>query len=83
MDLVLVGIEDVDTAEDVHWLSNKIVNLRIFPDATGVMNLSVKEAGGNILIVSQFTLHASTKKGTGPVTSVPAGLKLPFRYTSN
>jgi D-tyrosyl-tRNA(Tyr) deacylase len=64
--LVLVGIEDADSTADVHWLSNKIVNLRVFPDATGVMNLSVKEAGGNILIVSQFTLHASTKKGNRP-----------------
>jgi D-tyrosyl-tRNA(Tyr) deacylase len=64
--LVLVGIEDVDTAEDVHWLSNKIVSLRIFSDAEGVMNLSVKDTGGNILIVSQFTLHASTKKGNRP-----------------
>jgi D-tyrosyl-tRNA(Tyr) deacylase len=64
--LVLVGIEDADGSEDVHWLSNKIVNLRVFPDATGVMNLSVKEVGGNILIVSQFTLHGSTKKGSRP-----------------
>ncbi|BAV09062.1 D-tyrosyl-tRNA(Tyr) deacylase [Filimonas lacunae] len=64
--LVLVGIEDADTAEDVAWLSGKIVNLRIFNDDSGVMNVSVKEAGGDILLVSQFTLHASTKKGNRP-----------------
>ena len=64
--LVLVGIEDADTQEDILWLSGKIVNLRIFPDAEGVMNLSLKEAGGDLLIVSQFTLHASTKKGNRP-----------------
>jgi len=64
--LVLVGIEDADTAEDIAWLSGKIVNLRIFNDADGVMNESVKEKGGDILVVSQFTLHASTKKGNRP-----------------
>ena len=64
--LVLIGIEDTDTAEDIIWLSGKIVNLRIFNDATGVMNESVKEQGGDILLVSQFTLHASTKKGNRP-----------------
>ena len=64
--LVLVGIEDADTAEDIVWLSGKIVNLRIFDDADGVMNESVKEKGGDILVVSQFTLHASTKKGNRP-----------------
>lgn len=64
--LVLVGIEDADTAEDLEWLSAKIVNLRIFNDDTGVMNLSVKDGGGDILIVSQFTLHAATKKGNRP-----------------
>jgi D-tyrosyl-tRNA(Tyr) deacylase len=64
--LVLVGIEDSDTTEDVGWLSGKIVNLRIFNDSAGVMNLSVKETGGGILLVSQFTLHASTKKGNRP-----------------
>jgi D-tyrosyl-tRNA(Tyr) deacylase len=64
--LILVGIEDTDTSEDLEWLSTKIINLRIFNDAEGVMNVSVKEAGGEILIVSQFTLHASTKKGNRP-----------------
>lgn len=64
--LILVGIEDSDTAEDLDWLSTKIVNLRIFNDADGVMNISVKETGGDILVVSQFTLHASTKKGNRP-----------------
>lgn len=64
--LVLLGIEDADTEEDVQWLSSKIVNLRIFDDAEGVMNLSVKDTGGDILLVSQFTLHASTKKGNRP-----------------
>ena len=64
--LVLVGIEDADTPEDLSWLSSKIVNLRIFNDAAGVMNESVKEQGGDILVVSQFTLHASTKKGNRP-----------------
>ena len=64
--LVLVGIEDGDTNEDIAWLSSKIVNLRVFDDANGVMNLSVKEVEGEVLIVSQFTLHASTKKGNRP-----------------
>ncbi|MDX1956795.1 MAG: D-aminoacyl-tRNA deacylase [Chitinophagaceae bacterium] len=64
--LVLLGIEDNDSQEDVTWLSSKIVNLRVFDDAQGVMNLSVKETEGGILLVSQFTLHASTKKGNRP-----------------
>ena len=64
--LVLVGIEDGDTNEDIAWLSAKIVNLRVFDDENGVMNLSVKDVGGEVLIVSQFTLHASTKKGNRP-----------------
>ena len=64
--LVLLGIETADTMEDVDWLSNKIVQMRIFDDAEGVMNLSMKDIGGNILLISQFTLHASTKKGNRP-----------------
>lgn len=64
--LVLMGVEDADTLEDIEWLSNKITNIRLFNDADGVMNLSVKDIGGDILLVSQFTLHASTKKGNRP-----------------
>lgn len=64
--LVLVGIEDADGADDIIWLSNKIANLRIFDDAEKVPNLSVKDISGNILLVSQFTLHAATKKGNRP-----------------
>jgi len=63
---VLVGIEDVDTTEDAIWLSNKIVHLRIFDDENHVPNLSVKDISGEILLVSQFTLHALTKKGNRP-----------------
>jgi len=64
--LVLIGIEDADNLEDIIWLSNKMVNLRIFNDDTGVMNRSVLEVGGDILLISQFTLHANTKKGNRP-----------------
>lgn len=64
--LVLVGIEDADGAEDIEWLCKKIVNLRIFDDEMGVMNRSVLDIDGEILVVSQFTLHASTKKGNRP-----------------
>lgn len=64
--LILVGIEEADTKEDIEWLSSKIVNLRIFADENGTMNLSVKEVNGDAIIVSQFTLHASTKKGNRP-----------------
>jgi D-tyrosyl-tRNA(Tyr) deacylase len=64
--LVLVGVEDTDSIEDIEWLTNKIVQLRIFDDESGVMNLSVKDIGGEIIVVSQFTLHASTKKGNRP-----------------
>jgi D-tyrosyl-tRNA(Tyr) deacylase len=64
--LVLVGIEDEDSQEDINWLSQKIINLRIFGDENDVMNLSVKDVNGDIIIVSQFTLHASTKKGNRP-----------------
>lgn len=64
--MVLLGIEDADTDEDIDWLSKKIVNLRIFPDENGVMNKSIMDAAGDILLISQFTLHASTKKGNRP-----------------
>ncbi|MCG7857491.1 D-aminoacyl-tRNA deacylase [Flavihumibacter sediminis] len=64
--LVLVGIEDADGEEDIKWLSSKLVQLRIFGDEAGVMNCSVKDIGGEILIISQFTLHASTRKGNRP-----------------
>lgn len=64
--LVLLGIEEADDAEDITWLSKKIVNLRIFNDANGVMNKSLLDSGGDVLLVSQFTLHASTKKGNRP-----------------
>lgn len=64
--LLLLGIEDADKDEDIDWLSSKIVNLRIFDDANGVMNINIKDIEGDILLVSQFTLHASTKKGNRP-----------------
>jgi D-tyrosyl-tRNA(Tyr) deacylase len=64
--LVLLGIEDTDGLEDIQWLSNKIVQIRLFNDANGVMNLGIKEVAGDILLISQFTLHASTKKGNRP-----------------
>lgn len=64
--LILVGIEDVDTKEDVEWLTQKIVNLRVFDDENGIMNKSVVDVDGEILVVSQFTLFASTKKGNRP-----------------
>ena len=64
--LLLLGIEEADNTEDIEWLAAKIVNLRIFNDAAGIMNVSVKDDGGDIMVVSQFTLHASTKKGNRP-----------------
>lgn len=64
--LILLGIEDADTMEDIEWLCGKISRLRIFDDENGIMNLSVEDIKGNILMVSQFTLHASTKKGNRP-----------------
>ncbi|UAY51781.1 D-aminoacyl-tRNA deacylase [Ferruginibacter albus] len=64
--LILIGIEDADTKEDIEWLSNKIINLRIFDDENKTPNISVKDIDGDILLVSQFTLHASTKKGNRP-----------------
>ncbi len=78
--LVLVGIEDADTAEDIEWLSGKIVNLRIFNDANGVMNESVKDKNGDIILVSQFTLQASTKKGNRPsyIKASKPGIAIPL-----
>ena len=64
--LVLLGIEDADSMEDLEWLSARVVNMRIFNDEQGVMNVSIKDVGGDVLLVSQFTLHASTKKGNRP-----------------
>lgn len=64
--LLLIGIEDADAEEDIHWLTAKIANLRIFGDTNGVMNLSIKDIHGEMIIVSQFTLHAATKKGNRP-----------------
>ncbi|NOU48324.1 MAG: D-tyrosyl-tRNA(Tyr) deacylase [Bacteroidales bacterium] len=64
--LILLGIEEADNQEDIDWLCGKIIRLRIFPDANQVMNLSVTEIGGALLVVSQFTLHASTRKGNRP-----------------
>ncbi len=78
--LVLVGIEDADTKEDIDWLASKIVNLRILNDAQGVMNVSVKDAEGDIIVVSQFTLHASTKKGNRPsyIKAAKAEIAIPL-----
>ncbi|MGM0944295.1 MAG: D-aminoacyl-tRNA deacylase [Bacteroidota bacterium] len=64
--MLLLGIEDADGQEDIDWLSKKIVNMRIFPDEVGVMNRSLLDINGEILLISQFTLHASTKKGNRP-----------------
>ncbi|MBR3896276.1 MAG: D-tyrosyl-tRNA(Tyr) deacylase [Bacteroidaceae bacterium] len=64
--LVLVGVEDADTEEDIQWLCKKIVGLRVFDDKNGVMNKNIVDAGGDILVISQFTLFASTKKGNRP-----------------
>jgi len=78
--MVLVGIESQDGEEDISWLSNKIVNLRIFDNKEGVMDLSVKDIDGDILVVSQFTLHARTKKGNRPsyVDAAPPEISVPI-----
>ena len=78
--MVLIGIEDTDGEDDISWLSNKLVNLRIFDDADGVPNLSVKDVGGGILVVSQFTLHALTKKGNRPsyIRASKPGIAIPL-----
>jgi len=74
--VVLLAVEEADTAEDVEWLSGKIVRLRIFDDENGVMNRSVQEVQGEVLLISQFTLFASTKKGNRPSYSRSAGPEL-------
>jgi D-aminoacyl-tRNA deacylase len=80
--LVLIGIEESDSLEDIEWLTGKIIRLRIFNDADGVMNLSVKEIRGEILVISQFTLHASTKKGNRPayIRSAKPGVAIPLYH---
>lgn len=78
--LVLVGIEAADGAEDIEWLTKKLLGLRIFDDEQGVMNLDIRQVGGQILAVSQFTLHASTKKGNRPsyIRSAPEAISRPL-----
>lgn len=78
--LVLLGIEEADSIEDIEWLSAKIIQLRIFNDKQGVMNVSVKDTGGDIILVSQFTLHASTRKGNRPsyIRSAKPAIALPL-----
>jgi len=78
--VVLLGITHADTLEDITWLSKKIVNLRIFADPAGLMNLSVKDVTGEVLLISQFTLHALTKKGNRPsfIESAPAEVSMPL-----
>ena len=81
--LVLVGIEAADGAEDIEWLTKKLLGLRIFDDEQGVMNLDIRQVGGQILAVSQFTLHASTKKGNRPsyIRSAPGSISKPMYET--
>lgn len=78
--LVFVGIEEADGAEDIEWLCNKLAKLRIFADENGVMNLDVMQTGGELLVVSQFTLHASTRKGNRPsyIRSAPEAVSRPL-----
>ena len=78
--LILVGIESTDNESDIEWLSNKIVNLRIFNDSSGIMNLSVLDTGGDIMVISQFTLHARTKKGNRPsyIKAAPPVIAIPL-----
>ena len=78
--LILLGIEDADGMDDIEWLSSKIVNLRIFNDKQGVMNISLQDIQGEILLVSQFTLHASTKKGNRPsyIKDSKPGIAIPL-----
>ena len=81
--VVLVGIEEADNDEDIDWLATKIVQLRIFNDIKGVMNLSVQETGGDAIVVSQFTLHAKTKKGNRPsyIKAAPPAIAIPLYET--
>lgn len=89
--LVFIGVENSDTNEDIEWLSGKITRLRIFNDSDGVMNLSVLDVGGELLVISQFTLHASTKKGNRPSyikaaqpeSAIPLYEKLIFQLQSD
>ncbi len=78
--LVLLGIEHDDTTEDIEWLSAKIVNMRIFSDENGLMNLALKDVDGDILLISQFTLHSSTKKGNRPsfIQAAKPDIAIPF-----
>jgi D-aminoacyl-tRNA deacylase len=78
--VIFIGIEEADNHEDIEWLSNKIVQLRVFNDSNGVMNLPVLETGGDIIVVSQFTLHAKTKKGNRPsyIKAAPPGIAIPL-----
>lgn len=78
--VVMLGIEEADNQEDIDWLSSKITRLRIFNDREGVMNLSVQETGGEIIVVSQFTLHAKTRKGNRPsyIKAAPPGIAIPI-----
>lgn len=78
--LILVGIEESDSDIDINWLANKIVQLRIFNDDDGVMNLSVLETGGDVMVISQFTLHALTKKGNRPsyIKAAPTEIAIPL-----
>ncbi|MBG0859377.1 MAG: D-tyrosyl-tRNA(Tyr) deacylase [Bacteroidales bacterium] len=78
--LVLVGIEEADDDTDIEWLCNKIIQLRIFNDSNGIMNLSVADTGGSIMVISQFTLHAKTKKGNRPsyIKAATPGIAIPL-----
>lgn len=78
--LILIGIEEADNNEDIEWLANKIINLRIFNDDNDVMNLSLKDVNGDVLVISQFTLHAKTKKGNRPsyIKAAPPDIAIPL-----
>jgi D-tyrosyl-tRNA(Tyr) deacylase len=78
--LILAGIEEADCESDSEWLCNKIIQLRIFDDSDGTMNLSVRDTGGDIIVVSQFTLHAKTKKGNRPfyIRAAPPEIAIPL-----